>query len=151
MLLIMCHCGANRYAIDSRHVSEVLPRVHLHRFSGSPPWIAGMLICRGSATPVLDLGQLTEGTPCPDRLSSRIVVVQMELEGGFRQFGVLAESVGLREMHDEPGPSGGEATGQAALGTLHLDEQGVFQLVEIPRLVSEDRQAILFTAGEKEH
>ena len=41
MLLIMCHAGANRYAIDSRHVSEVLPRVDLHpsgriRLPGSP-------------------------------------------------------------------------------------------------------------------
>ena len=98
MLLIMCHAGANRYAIDSRHVSEVLPRVNLQRLTGSPPWLAGLLIYRGTATPVMDLAQLTEGLPCPNRLSSRIVVLQTELEGISRRFGVLAEQVGLREV-----------------------------------------------------
>jgi len=46
MLLIMCHAGANRYAFESRHVLEVLPQVNLHRLTGSPPWIAGLLIFR---------------------------------------------------------------------------------------------------------
>lgn len=150
MLLIMCHCGTNRYAIPSRHVSEVLPRVHLDRLSGSPPWFAGMLICRGGATPVMDLSQLIENRPCANRLSSRIVVVQAELRGSVRQLGILVENVGVREVHRQHDASGGEVDGPAAVGTLHLDEQGVFQLVDISRLVSEDRQAFLFPAREKE-
>lgn len=150
MLLIMCHCRANRCAIDSRHVNEVLPRVNLHRLSGSPPWLAGMLICRGIATPVMDLSQLVEGTPCPNRLSSRIVVLRIELGGSFRQFGILAESVDLREVHDEPEGAGRQSDGPAALGTLRLDQEGVFQLVDMPRLVSADRQALLFPTATKE-
>jgi chemotaxis-related protein WspB len=150
MLLIMCHGNANRYAIDSRHVSEVLPRANLHRPSGSPPWLAGMLIYRARAIPVVDLTQLTEGTPCPSRLSSRIIVLETELGGSTRRFGVLAERVGLREIHQQPGESAGETDGPAALGTLHLDEQGVFQFIDISRLVSADRQAVLFPAAEKE-
>jgi len=150
MLLIMCHCRANRYAIDSRHVKEVLPRANLHVLAGSPSWLAGMLICRGSATPVMDLSQLTEGRPCPNLLSSRIVVLQMELAGSFRQLGVLAERVGLCEVHEAPGASGGESDRPASLGTLCLDEQGVFQLVAISRLVSADRKALLFPPAEKD-
>jgi len=149
MLLIMCHAGANRYAIDSRHVNEVLPRANLSRLSGSPAWLAGMLLRRGSATPVVDLSQLTEGRPCPGRLSSRIVILQMELGGRYRQFGVLVERVGLREIQEGPRGSGREVDAPAALGTLHLDEQGLFQLIDIPRLVSGDRQAILFSTAEK--
>jgi chemotaxis signal transduction protein len=150
MLLIMCHCRANRYAIDSRHVKEVLPRANLHALTGSPSWLAGMLICHGSATPVMDLSQLTEGEPCPNRLSSRIVVLQTELGGSIRQLGVLAERVGLREIREAPGECGGETDGPAALGTLCLDEQGVFQFVAIPRLVPENRRAILFSAISKD-
>ena len=150
MLLVMCHAGSNRYAIDSRYTSEVLPRVNLHRLAGSPPWFAGLLIYRGTTTPVMDLTQLTEGVPCPNRLSSRIVVLQAELRGIFRRFGVLAEHVGLREMRADPGESGGETGGPAALGKQCLDEQGVYELVDVSRLVSGDRQAILFPAAEKE-
>ncbi len=147
MLLIMCHAGANRYAIASRHVSEVLPRVNLHRLTGSPPWLAGLLIYRGAATPVVDLIQLTEGRPCPNRLSSRIAVVQTEAEGLPRRLGVLAEHVGLREVAGVPAD---ETAGEGNLGRILLDEQGVFQLIDIPRLVSRDRQAVLHSAAERQ-
>jgi len=149
MLLIMCHSNGIRYAFDSRCICEVLPRVNLHRLGGSPPWFAGMLICRGSATPVIDFGQLTEGVPCPCRLSSRIVVLQIEIRGSSRHFGVLVERVGLREIRGQPEVASGEVGETSAFGTLYLDEQGIFQLVDIPRLIPEGRQAYLFSAVEK--
>jgi chemotaxis-related protein WspB len=149
MLLIMCNAGGNRYAIESRHVSEVLPQVNLHRLTGSPPWLAGVLIYRGTATPVVDLTQLTEGMPCPNRLSSRIVVLQTEVGGISRRFGVLAEHVGLREVRADPGECGGETAGPTALGKLRLDEEGVFQLIDIRRLASEDRREVLFPSADQ--
>jgi chemotaxis-related protein WspB len=109
-----------------------------------------MLIHRGQAVPVMDLAQVTEGRPCANRLSSRIVGVRAEVEGGLRQFGVLAERVGLCESQQQPASPGDEAAGPGALGELRLDEQGVFQLVEISRLVTKDRQAFLFPIAEKE-
>jgi chemotaxis-related protein WspB len=150
MLLIMCQASATRYAIDSRHVREVLPRVHLHRLAGSPPWFAGVLICRAAAIPVMDLTELTEGKPCPPRLSSRIVILQTGLEGVPRQFGVLAEHVSLCEIGADLGELGGGTAGPTALGNLHLDEQGVFELIDIPRLVPGDRLAVLFPGAERE-
>ena len=150
MLLVMCHADANRYAIDSRHVSEVLPRLNLHRLTGSPPWLAGLLVHRGAATPVMDLTQLTEGRPCPNRLSSRIIVLRTTLGGLPRRLGVLAERVGLREVGDAHAEAGDEAAGETCLGKVLLDEQGVFQLIDIERLVSQDRQAFLFSAAERQ-
>jgi chemotaxis-related protein WspB len=147
MLLIMCHCGANRYAIDSRHVGEVLPRVNLQRLSGSPPWLAGLLICRGNALPVMDLSQLTESRPCPDRLSSRIVVLRLQLEGVPQHLGVLVEGASLCETDDQSDKDGRQPA-RAAWGALRIDDLGAFQLLDIPRLLSEDRQAILFPADK---
>jgi chemotaxis-related protein WspB len=144
MLLIMCHCGENRYAIDSRHVREVLPRANLHRPGGSPPWLAGVLVHRGETTPIMDLAQLTDGKCCPALLSNRIVILQVELRGSVRQLGILAEQVGLREVERQPAGLPGEAGEPTALGGLRLDEQGIFQHIEISRLVSEERQAVLF-------
>ena len=43
------------------------------------------------------------GSPCPNRLSSRIVVLQVELDGVDRRFALLAENVGLREVPDGVG------------------------------------------------
>jgi chemotaxis-related protein WspB len=149
MLLIMCHAGASRYAIDSRHVCEVLPRVALHRLAGSPYWLAGMLVCRAAATPVVDLVQIVEGRDCPERLSSRIVILRIESPSEGRRFGLLAENVELRETHAAPQAAGGGPAAHAALGRLCLDEQGVFQLVDIERLLSEGRREALFSAEDR--
>ncbi|MHB8900002.1 MAG: chemotaxis protein CheW [Thermoguttaceae bacterium] len=149
MLLIMWNAGGNRYAIDSRHVSEVLPRVNLQPLAGSPSWLAGMLIFRGQAAPVMDLARLTGGAPCPNRFSTRILVLQLEQDATVRQFGVLAEEVNLREVRGDDRPLGEAAAGPANFGSLALDEQGVYQLVDVRLLASGDRQAILFPPAQR--
>jgi chemotaxis-related protein WspB len=144
MLLVMCHVDDGRFALDARHVAEVLPRALLQRLSGSPPWLAGILVHRAAALPVVDLAQLSEGKRCPNRLSSRIVVLQTECDGQLCRFGLLAERVGVRELQHEPKPSGEVAAGPAALGSICLDEQGLFQWVDIARLLTAERRAVLF-------
>jgi chemotaxis-related protein WspB len=151
MLLIMCHAGANRYAFESRHVIEVLPRVNLNQLAGSPSWLAGLLIFRGTAIPVMDLTQVMQSMPCPNRLSSRIAIMQIVLKGVAQRFGVLAEQVALQEFNADHKESGVKAGGQTALGKIHLDEEGVFQIVDLSCLVSEDRQTFLFPDTEEHH
>ncbi|MFZ5831610.1 MAG: chemotaxis protein CheW [Planctomycetota bacterium] len=150
MLLITCHAGANRYAIDSRHVREVLPRVQLHRLGSAPGWLAGVLIYRGTTSPVIDLTQLVHGAECPNRFSSRIVVLHTQLGGVDRQFGLLAEHVGVREVGTELGGAGGEPAGRSAIGEVFLDEDGVFELIDITRMVSKDREEVLFPLTPQE-
>jgi chemotaxis-related protein WspB len=149
MLLITCRANLNRYAIDSRHVSEVLPQVSLHPLAHSVSWVAGLLVHRGSAIPVVDLVQLAADRPCANRLSSRIVILQAELQGIVRRVGILAEQVGVRECSDTTELSDHRATGSTALGTIFLDEQGVFELLDVSRLLSEERQAFLFPVAER--
>jgi chemotaxis-related protein WspB len=151
MLLIMCHAGANRFAFESRDVLEVLPRVNLHRLPDSPPWLAGLMIFRGSPIPVIDLTQLTQSVPCPNRLSSRIAVLQMVLKQSPQRIGVLAEQMGINEFNADQKHSGAEAGGQTALGKLCLDEQGVFQIIDPTSLVREDRIAFLFPETAVQH
>jgi chemotaxis-related protein WspB len=151
MLLIMCHVGVNRYAFESRHVLEVLPQVNLHRLTGSPPWLAGLLIFRGAAVPVIDFTQLMQSVPCPNRFNSRIAILQIVLKGIPQRFGVLAEQMVLQEFNADQKQSGAETGGQTALGKIHLDEQGVFQIVDPTSLVTEDRQALLFPDTEEQH
>jgi chemotaxis-related protein WspB len=150
MLLIMCHAGADRFAVDSRHVSEVLPRANLQRPGGAPPWLAGLLIYRGTAAPVIDLVQLTQGGVCPNRLSSRIVVLRTDLDGVERKIGLLAENVGLCEV-DEAADAMAETTaktsrGPTAWGSLRLDAQGVFQVIDLRLLLCKERRDVLFPA-----
>jgi chemotaxis-related protein WspB len=150
MLLVLCYAGANRYAVEAQFVKEVLPRVGLHGVAQSPQWVSGLLIHRGAAIPVIDLTQHAQGKPCPNRLSSRIVVLEVDVaESGPRRLGILAERVGLRESTiamTGPGEGVG-ATGD--WGKLLLDDEGLLELLDVPRLVREDWQTALTPAAAR--
>jgi chemotaxis-related protein WspB len=75
MLLLTFTAGANRYAIDVARVVELIPRVELRPVPHAPAFLAGLLGYRGQVLPVIDLGALLGAAPCPDRLSTRIILV----------------------------------------------------------------------------
>jgi chemotaxis-related protein WspB len=75
MLLLTLKAGANRYAIDVTRVIELVPKVELRTIPHAPPFLAGLLAYRGKVIAVLDLGLLLSSAPCPDCLSTRIILV----------------------------------------------------------------------------
>lgn len=149
MLLILCQAGADRYALELRHVSEVLPRARLQCPSDLPAWLAGVLVYRGTALPVMDLTQLTQGRPCPNRLSSRILILKAAWEGRERRFGLMAENVALSDVHAERAEDSSRPGGLTALGSLRLDAQGIFQLLDVDLLLNQERRELLFAAAEE--
>ena len=59
-----------------RRVIELVPRVELRAIPHAPAFLAGLLGYRGEVVPVIDLGLLLGSSPCPDRLSTRIILVK---------------------------------------------------------------------------
>ena len=63
------------------------------RVPTAPPYMRGVVNVRGSAIPVVDL-RLKFGLPTvPDTVNSRIVVLELDLEGQLAVVGGLADSV----------------------------------------------------------
>ena len=92
MLVVTFRVAASAYAIRCRNIVEVIPLVALREIAHAKPWLKGLFVYRGELTPVVDLCRLIGGYPCPERLSSRIVLVRAKLdEGGERTLGLLAE------------------------------------------------------------
>jgi chemotaxis-related protein WspB len=149
MLLITCQAGSNRYAFHSRDVVEVLPRVNLHSLPDSPPWLAGLLVYRGAAIPVIDFARLTESTPCPNRLSSRIAVLQTAHEGVVRRFGILAEQMGLNDYSAAENQLVADEGVQVGLGKLCKDQEGMFQMIDPASLIAQGRLSPLFSQTAK--
>lgn len=77
MLLLRFQAADNHYAVDVHHVAEVLPRVHCRRIPHAPASLVGVFDYRGVAVPVIDLGILLGGSACRDRLSTRIIVIDL--------------------------------------------------------------------------
>jgi purine-binding chemotaxis protein CheW len=85
--------GDELFAIDVARVREVLDLTEITRVPTAPPYMRGVVNVRGSAVPVVDL-RLKFGLPAtPDTVNTRIVVLELELDGAPAVVGGLADSV----------------------------------------------------------
>ncbi len=137
MLVVTFEAAGRRYALDTRHVVEVVPWVRVQPVARAPDWVAGFFSYRGEVTPAVDLGRLAGGEPCRCRYNSRLLLVALPAAGGSRRAGLLAERVGTANLLADPRRGPGD--GEGAWGPRLLDEQGVFQLLDVARLLPEAR------------
>ncbi|MCE9580497.1 MAG: chemotaxis protein CheW [Deltaproteobacteria bacterium] len=85
--------GDELFAIDVARVREVLDLSEITRVPTAPPYMRGVVNVRGSAVPVVDL-RLKFGLPATaDTVNTRIVVLELELDGELTVVGGLADSV----------------------------------------------------------
>jgi len=94
MLMLLFSVGEERYAIQSHHVVEIVPKVHLKEIPHVPPYIMGMLNFRGEPVPIVDICKLLKDRPTSSQYHSRIIVLKITTkEKGDCLFGILAEKV----------------------------------------------------------
>ena len=144
MLVLMCEAAGNRFALDARQVVEVVPRVRLQTLAGAPAWLAGACVYRGEAMPVVDLAQLVKGIACPNRWASRVILVRFDDQDSTLQFGLIVEKVAVGQLDAKP-KAATVAPGLAAWGKVLLDADGMFQLLDLRRLLSPEQRALLAT------
>jgi chemotaxis-related protein WspB len=144
MLALTFEAAGQRFALATRHVVEVLPWLQVQPVARVPAWVAGFFSYRGEVTPLLDLGRLVGGAPCACRYNSRVLVVNLPVPGETRRVGLLAERVGTAQLPDQGGLPAALAEGAAdAWGTLLLDDRGVYQLLDVARLLpAAEREAL---------
>jgi purine-binding chemotaxis protein CheW len=85
--------GDELFAIDVAGVREVLDLTEITRVPTSPPYMRGVVNVRGSAIPVVDLRYKFGLPPTSDTVNTRIVVLELELDGEVTVVGGLADSV----------------------------------------------------------
>ena len=75
MLLLTFQAAGQLYAVDAARIVEVVPRVNLRPLPHAQAFLAGVFEYRGDVVLVVDLGVLLGAEPAPDRLSTRIILV----------------------------------------------------------------------------
>lgn len=85
--------GDELFAIDVARVREVLDLSEITRVPTAPPYMRGVVNVRGAAVPVVDLRLKFGLSPAPDTVNTRIVVIELELDGELTVVGGLADSV----------------------------------------------------------
>ena len=132
MLVLAFHVGKDRFALRCGDIVEVVPQVHLREVPHAPPSISGIFTYRGAVVPVIDLAHLMWGTPCAERMSSRIILVLH----ARRVVGLLAERVTEAVTLDaaRAAPSGLAIADAPYLGEVVFDEAGMIQLLRLERV-----------------
>jgi chemotaxis-related protein WspB len=152
MMYILFSIGNDRYALDTSHIVEVVPRVELWHIPKAPAYVAGVLRYRGQLVSVLDLCQLMHGQPCPVRLSTRILLVHYPGEDGTSHIlGLMVERVtDTLTSHDVTfAPSGITADDAPYLGEVATDEHGMIHRLRVECLLPAPmRVALLSQPGE---
>ena len=147
MLFIQFQIGTDRYALEAKCVVEVVPFLGLKQIPQAPRGVAGLFNYRGEAVPALDLVMLTAGHPAASRLSTRIIIVRLDINGlGPRLVGVIAENAtGTMRREPEDFVNTGITPGTAPfLGPVLLDDRGVIQWIQEQKLLPEKLRRQLF-------
>jgi purine-binding chemotaxis protein CheW len=85
--------GDELFATDVARVREVLDLSEITRVPTAPPYMRGVVNVRGSAIPVVDLRLKFGLPPTADTVHTRIVVLELELDGEITVVGGLADAV----------------------------------------------------------
>lgn len=145
MLVVLFQVGQARYALPSRDVIEVVPRLELRTLASAPAWLAGLAHVRGEIVPVIDLVARLEQRPASPVLSSRIALVRVATRRGPSVLGVLAERMTGTARLGAAGTYRSIALPDAPfLGEVRLDGGQLVQLLRPELLCTEDVEQILF-------
>lgn len=152
-LYLIIRIGADRYAIDSSLVEEVVSLVRLKALPGAPVGVAGIMNYRTDAVPVIDLNLVALGTPTSPRIATRIVVVRHAADSVDGQSGLLGllvpQATETRRIDDDEFVDAGMATdGAVYLGPVVTTPEGVIQRVVVGALLTAElRDALFRSAG----
>jgi len=155
MLFLLFQIGNDRYALEARRAVEVIPLLGLKTIPQAPRGVAGIFNYRGQPVPALDLCELTFGHPARERLSTRIIVVNVDDEGCVasdeksrrpsRLLGIIAEHATEMIRRDERDfvDSGVKVSAAPYLGPVLMDHKGVIQLLHAQHLLGEGVRELL--------
>lgn len=97
--------GDELFAIDVAQVREVLEVSQITKVPTAPDYMRGVVNVRGQATPVVDLRKRFGLPVTADTVSTRIIVMELKLDGEQTVLGGLADSV-HEVIELEPGDIG---------------------------------------------
>jgi|SRR5579872_545352 len=127
------------YALDVKHVVEVLPLVKFKRVVHAPAGLLGVFNYHGSAVPLIDVGELIAGTRTVEKMSTRIILAYCSKDfGGAFHLGLMVEELmdTLRRTEADFIDSGTAVATSPRFGSITLDRERIIHRVEVRGLIS---------------
>jgi purine-binding chemotaxis protein CheW len=139
------------FAIPVAQVREVLELTSITSVPGAPEYMRGLVNVRGKAIPVVDL-RLRFGIPVgAETVNSRIVVMELELDGDCVVVGGLADSVEevveIEPSQTQPPPSIGMQWRSEFIRGVSRRGEGFVIVLDIQALFASDLTALAVEAA----
>lgn len=143
--------GDELFAINVFKAREVLDMSHITRVPTAPAYLRGVVNVRGNAIPVVDLRSKFGLPLTPETLQTRIIVMELQLDGESVVLGGLADAVHEvveLEPHEinEPPTLGLRWRTELILGMGRRGERFTI-ILDIERVFSTEDVAALTAAG----
>lgn len=81
------------FALAAAHVREILDVVPITEVPSANPFVAGLINVRGKVVPLADLRHKFGMAMHPPTIDTRIVVIEVDLDGDLTTVGLLADKV----------------------------------------------------------
>lgn len=135
------------FALDISKVREVLDITRITRVPRAPEYLKGVINLRGSVVPVVDLNRKFQIKDTERTLNTRIIIGEVELEGGCTVLGVLADAVHevmeLDPEQIEPAPKIGTGLNTEFLKGMGRRGEEFIMILDIDRVFSADELAVV--------
>ena len=82
-----------QFAIEAESVREILDLVPITEVPNAPAFVSGLINVRGSVVPLADLRVMFDMNRRPRDADTRIVVIEIKLDGEPATIGILADKV----------------------------------------------------------
>ena len=147
MLLLIFYVRDNKYALNTRDIIEIIPKIKLREIPHTPEFVSGVFNYHNIIIPVIDLCTLFHGEPCPLCLGTRIIIVKYSGEGNNTYtLGLIAERVlETRTAEETDLVSQGIKVNHAPyLGEILADKQEAIQIIHLDNIITNSVQKSLF-------
>jgi chemotaxis-related protein WspB len=151
MLVLLFETTDGRYAIDTRHIVEVVPFVHLKKIPQAQGAVAGLANYRGRPLPVVDLGLILEGAPSPALVSTRILIIAgpwPDTDPAALLGLIVPRATETFRSRAKRQASGVLMDEELYNGAIASDAKGMVQLIDLPQLLPAADLAGLLQAGQ---
>lgn len=81
MLFIQLFLDEYRYILSTSDVIEIVPGIKLTHVPNVPKYVSGLCNYRGDSVPVVDLCELILNRPSSRKLSTRIILMKINIDG----------------------------------------------------------------------
>ena len=146
--------GEEMFALDVSQVREILDVTTITKVPRSPGFMRGVINVRGSVVPVVDLRMKFDMAQTQQTVDTRIVVMEIALDGEMTTIGTLADAVhnvmDIDTASIEPPPKIGGKWNSDFIKGIGNDNGEFIIILNVDRIFSAAELAMVQDAGEEE-